>query len=188
MYISPDRVSKLLSDSENLINSDLVNSIPETKVVIRGTKPGVTPGSIISQPEKLERRDNATKAMIGTLANLISRNDLSKTLGIAPSSISKFKIGRDLDSNVNVEVREEIKDSLSDLRKKAIAKALVAMDCILDEKLISETPSALSKIIANLATVHEKLGPKSPVFNLGQQVIFYSPRERSLDDYDTVTV
>ena len=108
---------------------------------------GRTPGT--------KNRTNGERQAIGELGHLVGYDRAAEMTGSSNSQAHSYAHGFNTSGhrNPNAELGIAVKDSIEDVKDRAIAKILECMDLITPDKLNNATPLAISQVAMNLSRV-----------------------------------
>lgn len=167
------------------LNSDLniVNNIESSHGVV------VKIADRINRPGKKGLSDEE-KELIGTLAHIDGQKIVAKTFGISQPMVSDLKNGYNGSSEgraFDVGLKTKIDNNLDSVREKvskvALDKLQSVLEGITDDKISSANLATLSLAAGNLSKLTHKDDNDKPIVNA---LLFYSPRNKEEDDYETV--
>jgi len=136
--------------------------------------------------------DEIRKLIASTaLAGEGTGKEIAKAFGVSQSSVEAYKNdavstttydkpNADL-ANHNDKVRERI-------RGRAQNKLALALKYITPEKLQSAKATDLSMVAANMARVVDKVTPKEPDRAVQNNIIFYSPQQVGMGNFEVIDV
>jgi predicted transcriptional regulator len=116
---------------------------------------------------------------------------IAEAYGVSPSSVSAYKVGAN-STNVYNESKGELKDYVDltrdKIKSKAQNKLLLALKHMTEDKIKDVKPIELSTIAANMSRVVEKMTPKNEGTTVNNNIVFYSPKQVSKENYETIDV
>lgn len=134
----------------------------------------------------------ATKALVGTLANLESQSniELAKDFGLSKDQVSAFKNGKStVNGKENPELKEKIEDNLGIVRDRAADILLQTLGLLTPERIqgiqkvkdVTAVAKDMSTIIRNATPQNTDKGSQNIV-----QIINHG--QRSEDSYDVIEI
>jgi len=160
------------------------SAVGETVEHIR-SGPGRTPGT--------KNRTDEERIAIGELGHAVGYKTAAELVGASSSQVHSYAHGFNSSGhrNPNAELGLAVKDSIEDVKERAIEKILECMDLITPEKLNNATPLAISQVAVNLSRVSPNLENKVPGgINTDNRatVVIYSPPVSEESRYKTIKV
>jgi hypothetical protein len=151
---------------------------------------------VVSLPAKGRGNNKATpdslrKLIASDAINGASAASVSDAYGVSESSVSAYKNGATSTTTYH-EGRGELKDYVDmtrdRIKSKAQNKLLLALKHMTEDKIKEVKPIELSTIAANMSRVVEKMTPRNEGPTVQNNIVFYSPKQISKENYETVDV
>ena len=151
---------------------------------------------VVSMPAKGR---NGAKETPETLRKLIAHDaingapakEIAESYGVSESSVSAYKNGASSTTTYH-EGKGELKDYVDltrdKIKSKAQNKLLLALKHMTEDKIKEVKPIELSTIAANMSRVVEKMTPKNEGTTVNNNIVFYSPKQISKENYETLDV
>jgi methylthioribose-1-phosphate isomerase len=151
---------------------------------------------IITMPAKGR---NGAKATPDSLRKLIAHDaiegaparDVAEAYGVSESSVSAYKVGATSTTTYHEpssELKQTVDFTRDRIKSKAQNKLLLALKHMTEDKIKEVKPIELSTIAANMSRVVEKMSPKQEGTTVNNNIVFYSPKQISKENYETVDV
>ena len=135
-------------------------------------------------PEPL-KKIIAEEKVIGTPAK-----ELSEVFGVSKSSISAYKVGSTSTAsyhNPNPELVSHVKSVRGRIANKARRVLKQSLNSITEDKLNSLGPVNASVVARNMSAIVREMEPSDvSETNIQQNVIYYAPRLRSEDEFESI--
>jgi len=150
----------------------------DTHVVHTMQRGGRTPGK--------EHLTNDQRAHIVLLSKVLGRENAAKIAGVNTNHVSSYVAGQSTRGTDNPDLRKKIQEVLMPVSLKAADLVLKTLGVITTEEIQSEKLKDRVSIARDLASIAEKTMPKGDSISgtVNAQVIFYSPKVNSMDDYE----
>lgn len=176
----------IISDED--FEKEIDNSPPPiTPRIIQMDTPGRSKGDT-NVPESLRQIIGETAIEDGRQAAL----ELAESFGISPSSVSAYTNGANSTSSYH-RPDEKLNDANNAARAKIALKAQKKLKMTLrhltEDKLIGADAREISGVAKDMATIYDKMQPKSDPRDVSQvNFILYQPPMKKIEDYDIVDV
>lgn len=134
------------------------------------------------------------RSLIGISANEGNARESAAAFGVSHNLALAASKGRVVgkasrDGEVIESVADNVKKNLKAAKEEAISRALAAMNSITDEKLAKSSAKDSAAVANHMASVYDKLSNKqAAISGSGATVIIYSPREKSLDEFESIDI
>jgi hypothetical protein len=127
------------------------------------------------------------REMMGVAARVSGVDAAAIAFGVGSRTVTHALAGKNGSGKEVEGLRERIEERVQEVRELALGKMVVAMTGMTDEKFENQTAKELSVITSNLSRVvaatSKKEGPSSSA-----AVIFVTPEQKALGNYETVEV
>lgn len=135
----------------------------------------------------------ATKALVGTLANLESQSniELAADFGLSKDQVSAFKNGKStVNGQVNPDLKEKIDDNLGQVRDAAADILMQTLGLLTPERIQSiQKVKDVTAVAKDMSTIIRNATPQSAQGNGPQNIIqIINHGQRSEDSYEVVEV
>jgi len=133
--------------------------------------------------------DSLRKLIAHDAINGAAASDVAEAYGVSESSVSAYKNGASSTTTYH-----EPSKSLGDyvdmtrdrIKSKAQNKLLLALKHMTEDKIKEVKPIELSTIAANMSRVVEKMTPRNEGTTVQNNIVFYSPKQISKENYETI--
>jgi hypothetical protein len=183
MIISETEKNERLNGEYNLLN----------RLANRASRSG---DALIISPEPLGRKPEVPnippiiKEIVATATRSgeATNKEMADAFGISTRTVSDAKDGR-VGKRRDEELETRIEQNVDKIRDSAVQRIMKSLNVMSDEKLENCKARDLSGIAANLSKVVDNLAPreKESAFQ-GVQIVFYSPRMKSVADFEVIDV
>lgn len=180
IFPTDEEVEKLLSHEKN----GLVRAGVEVKIIGKGNHGNGGLGE--PGQNRPANRSLESKADISVLANLIGVKATSEILDVSPAVVSKKKNGKTSSDAPDPELVIERDKRLGIVSEKALDRVDILLDVISEEKMNGLSVKDAAVTAEKMVNVFDKLKKKDPreMGNDGRpSVVFYAPRQVTLNDY-----
>lgn len=177
MFKSDEEVEKMVNHENNA-----------TRVSIKGNGKGSNPNSGGNAGEKREKISIEEKTQIAVLAHLIGNKETANLMDKHESAVSHYKNGHDGLGTRNPELIERTNSKINDIKRDVLDKAGMFLSFLDEEKAKKMKGVALASAASKMVDIHDRLTPKVIQPNLGVNIVFHAPRQRSSQDYQVISV
>src|SRR5678815_5618476 len=141
---------------------------------------------------------NGAKATPDSLRKLIAHDainsngtgeEIAEAYGVSESSVSAYKVGATSTTTYHEpssELKQTVDFTRDRIKSKAQNKLLLALKHMTEDKIKEVKPIELSTIAANMSRVVEKMTPRNEGTTVQNNIVFYSPKQISKENYETI--
>ena len=133
--------------------------------------------------------DSVKKLVAESSLNGAAARDVADAFNVSESSVSAYKNGATSTTTYHEpspQLKEYVDLTRDKIKSRAQNKLLLALKHMTEDKIKEVKPIELSTIAANMSRVVEKMTPKNEGTTVNNNIVFYSPKQISKENYETI--